>query len=486
MESAEQTPDAGEDGQLLDLARAGDRRAFADLWRRHAPAALGYARRLGPAPPDAEDVVADAFLSILKLLRAGKGPEGQLRPYLFVAVRNARLNALRRSTPLTPFDDANPIPSTIGVVDIDAMADSEAIMEAFRSLPPRSQHALWLNEVEELPPRRIAEVLGISPNSVAALTYRSREALRKAWIQAQLRRAPEGSEHARTINALGARARGSLSRAATTRVERHLEACPSCAAAAAEATRLNRTLTVGPLLAAGAPLVIAPALFGADRSEADAAGHEPAAASHTDDFPGAGGGGGGSANGSLPWMLFAATTVGVLVLTGAILIGIFGSPTTPPLIAADSASRFVDGAVRPLVPLRPVPAALVAPVESKAADAPTDQERDSVPSSDAPADESPQLAAAPVVTQASTATSDIVDPLDAETVVHEGHLPPMLSGTAPVTTAIVFTGSGVDLVAMPAEEEWPPPLNLLPAGSCTSNVAAVAAAVAHDVIVVAD
>lgn len=260
--------DAVTDAVLLQRSRDGDRRAFSELWRRHAPIALAYARSLGTAPPDPEDVVSDAFLSVLQVVRAGKGPEERFRPYLLTAVRNTWLTAARRTPTAVPLDQVEEPPSSVGTIDLEAMADSTALAEAFCSLPERWQHALWLSEVEKLPPREIADVLGLRANAVAALTYRAREGLRRAWITAQLRRAPAGSDHAHVIELLGGYAQGSLGPRPQKLVTAHLASCAECRAAAGEARHLARAITLGPLLVGGAGLVIAPAYFGTAQAAA--------------------------------------------------------------------------------------------------------------------------------------------------------------------------------------------------------------------------
>ncbi|GAT72021.1 hypothetical protein MHM582_0491 [Microbacterium sp. HM58-2] len=259
--------DSGElnDAQLLRRSRDGDRHAFSELWRRHAPIAVAYARSLGAAPPDPEDVVSEVFLRILHLLRTGKGPEDRFRPYLLTTVRNTWVSASRRAPVTLSIDDAEHPVSSVGAIDIEAMANSATIAEAFSSLPERWQHALWLSAVEQLPPRTIAEVLDLRPNSAAALTYRARDALRKAWIRAHLRQAPAGTEHARVIELLGSYAHDDLSPRSERLVTAHLGGCADCRAAAGEARHLARAMTLGPLLAGGTGLVIAPLLFPADQ-----------------------------------------------------------------------------------------------------------------------------------------------------------------------------------------------------------------------------
>lgn len=260
--------DESADSRLLDLSRQGDRRAFSELWRMHSPVAVSYARSLGSGPLDPEDLVSEAFLAILRLLRAGKGPNGKLRPYLLTTIRNMHYSALSRTPQSAPLELADSHETNLSTIDVETMVNSTTITEAFRSLPDRWQNALWLSEVEQLPARTIAEVLGLRPNSVAALTYRAREALRKAWIGAHLRQAPRGSEHARVISLLGGYARNDLSTRLHRLVATHLESCASCDAAASEARHLARTMALAPFLVGGAGLVIAPSLFTGDAAAA--------------------------------------------------------------------------------------------------------------------------------------------------------------------------------------------------------------------------
>ncbi|MFT4158261.1 MAG: sigma-70 family RNA polymerase sigma factor [Microbacterium sp.] len=268
MDEASDVAGSDSDSRLLQKSRAGDRHAFSELWRRHAPVAVAYARSLGAAPPDPEDVVADSFVSILKQLREGKGPQRSFRPYLLTTVKNTWMTDARRAHQTTTLDEATPPTSTIGTIDVDAISNTSALAEAFHSLPERWQHALWLSEVEQLPPRQIAAVLHIRPNSAAALTYRARDALRKAWIRAQLRSAPEGTDHARVIELLGSYAQDDLSPRSERFVSTHLHDCTECRAAAGEAKQLAKAMSFGPLIAGSAGLVIAPSLFPADQAAA--------------------------------------------------------------------------------------------------------------------------------------------------------------------------------------------------------------------------
>lgn len=346
------------DAGLLSLSRDGDRTAFSELWRRHAPAAVAYARSLGDAPPDPEDVVSEAFLRILHLVRSGGGPEERFRPYLLTTVRNMRMNALQRSPVAVALGEAEPHSSSIGAVDVEAMVNSEAIAEAFRSLPERWQQALWLSEVEQLPPRTIAEVLGLRPNSVSALTYRARAALRKAWIGAQLRRAPHGTEHARVVGLLGAYAQDELSLRSHRFVTAHLSACAPCRAAATEARYLSRTLALAPFLAGGAALVVSPLLLPAEVAAATVSASAVAASGTATGFGVHSGIGVAAGLAPVLWPVAAAAVI-ALTVGGSLAVQpspdttALGAPAPAPSAVVTLPPAELTTTPAPVVPLTP-------------------------------------------------------------------------------------------------------------------------------------
>lgn len=62
---------------------------------------------------------------------------------------------------------------------------------ALQSLPARWQTVLWYSEVMEQPPRRIAPLMGITPNAVSALLRRAKTGLRTAYLKTQRATAAE-------------------------------------------------------------------------------------------------------------------------------------------------------------------------------------------------------------------------------------------------------------------------------------------------------
>jgi RNA polymerase sigma factor (sigma-70 family) len=211
------------DAQLIEQARGGDEAAFTELYVRHQPAALRLARtyrRLG----DPDELVNGAFERVLGAIKRGAGPTESFRAYLFVTLRRF---AAEKAGKLDGEESLDDVPEPITeAADSPALeqADRALITEAFESLPERWQAVLWHTAVEGQQPKELAGVLGVSANAAAAMSYRAREKLRQAYLQAHLMASP-APDHEPYRSQLGAYVRGGLSARDTAAVEKHLEGC---------------------------------------------------------------------------------------------------------------------------------------------------------------------------------------------------------------------------------------------------------------------
>ena len=235
-------PDELGDAELITTAREGDEQAYAELYRRHSPSALRFARSLGGQAADVEDVVADAFVRVLAALKGGNGPAEAFRPYLLSAVRNAFYDNARRTVREQPVDDLALLAAEAQFVDpVMAADESRLVATAFRDLPERWQVVLWHTEVENERAADVAPLLGISANAVAALAYRARAGLRDRYLQAHVGSAV--NEHCRpTADLLAAYTRNRLSRTDAERVQAHLGGCGRCQLLFVELADVNKRL----------------------------------------------------------------------------------------------------------------------------------------------------------------------------------------------------------------------------------------------------
>jgi RNA polymerase sigma factor (sigma-70 family) len=240
------------DESLILLARAGDRGAFAELWERHSRSGLLVARQF-TSSIDPEDLVAEAYASIYQRVLAGGGPDGAFRPYLYTTIRNlaSRWGQARHDVNV---DDIGEFEDPAAPADpATAALDRTLTARAFRSLPERWQCVLWYTEIEGMDPHEVAPILGISANGVAALSYRAREGLRTAWLQAHVSDATAFGECQWAIGRLGDYARNGLTARERARVRSHLADCARCEIISEEVDEVGSRLALVmlPLLLGG-------------------------------------------------------------------------------------------------------------------------------------------------------------------------------------------------------------------------------------------
>lgn len=233
-------PDADDELELVARLRAGDDDAYAELWRRHHVAGRGAARRISQTL-SADDVVQEAFVRILAAVRRGNGPVGEFRPYLYAVIRRVASDWGQALQAQQSVDDVPDQPD-VRVPREDAMLERTIVQTAFRSLRPEWQETLWYTEVEGLPARELAARLGISANAAAALSYRAREGLRTAWLQAHVNHDAAEDPCRATMERLAAHERQVLGRREAVRVAEHLATCASCTAVARELRETAGTL----------------------------------------------------------------------------------------------------------------------------------------------------------------------------------------------------------------------------------------------------
>ena len=236
---------------------------YGQLYERHVGAAYNLARQLAGSSAEAEDLVSEAFAKILTTLRTGLGPDSAFRAYLLTAVRHTAYDKARRDKRIEPLDDIRSVIEDEGRLVDDLAEDDipestpEKIVEpfhdtavagleqqlaaqAFASLPERWQIVLWHTAIEGQSPAEVAPILGLTANGTAALAFRAREGLRKAFLQVHL---AEPVERCRsTVTRLGAWTRGGLRGQEAIQVDAHLEECERCRALVAELADVNGAL----------------------------------------------------------------------------------------------------------------------------------------------------------------------------------------------------------------------------------------------------
>ncbi|TDV43554.1 RNA polymerase sigma factor [Actinophytocola oryzae] len=231
------------DAELTDAVRQGDATAYAVLYERHLLAARRAAGSLTATPAEREDLVAEAFVRLLRVLRAGGGPSEEFRPYLITTMRNVLISWRRRDAAVSVVADVPEVAPTTGPETVVAGRMHAALAaDAFACLPERWRLVLWRTEIEGEAPAKVARSLGMTPNGVAALAYRAREGLRQAYLDQHLpSEVPRGCRG--MVTELAGWVRDRYAPQKMRRIGDHVQACPECQEIAEGLRRLNQELS---------------------------------------------------------------------------------------------------------------------------------------------------------------------------------------------------------------------------------------------------
>jgi RNA polymerase sigma-70 factor (ECF subfamily) len=149
-----------------------DEAAFADFHGRTSRALRAYIYRVVGNASDADDIVQEAFL---RLLRADAPTENDehLRRYLYRVASNLIVDRWRRRRH-EEGEDAVPEPSFTP----PRYEDDASVAKIFAELKPRDRALLWLAYVEGESHEEIASSLGVGRRGVKVMLFRARRRLR--------------------------------------------------------------------------------------------------------------------------------------------------------------------------------------------------------------------------------------------------------------------------------------------------------------------
>jgi len=238
------------DDQLIASARAGDEFAVIRLWHRHESSAIAAAAAT-PGSADVEFVVEAAAARFSASILAPTAPAGAMRPHVLAAVREAASAADGRGGATVGDVPALVAPEAWYADDLPAgLDDGEAIAVAYTSLGTAAQEALWLAEIDGLPPVELAAELGLTPAETEALVTAAHEGIRAAWVWQRAAAMPEGGDCDGVLAELGAASLGAPRIPRRTRS--HLDSCDGCRAASLPPAELaHRLVGLVPLLVLG-------------------------------------------------------------------------------------------------------------------------------------------------------------------------------------------------------------------------------------------
>jgi len=152
---------------------------FARVYAEEFDAVLGYALRRTDRPEDAADVVSEVFLTAWR--RIGDVPSGrETRLWLYGVARRVLANHRRGGRRREALGERLRSELATAVPDhAPRVAAEQTLQSALATLAPGDREVLLLAAWEELEPREIATVLGISPVAARSRLSRARARLRE-------------------------------------------------------------------------------------------------------------------------------------------------------------------------------------------------------------------------------------------------------------------------------------------------------------------
>jgi RNA polymerase sigma factor (sigma-70 family) len=162
---------------VLQASRANAAWAWRELYDTHAPRVLQYLRSQGA--PDAEAVVGEVFLRVVRGIDGFDGDEDAFRGWLFRIVQRCLIDARRAHRPTTELAEYQPQPQRDIADDVQDRAAEARAMETLRALPPDQRATVFLRVALDLPISEVAVILGRRESAVKMLQQRGLRTLRE-------------------------------------------------------------------------------------------------------------------------------------------------------------------------------------------------------------------------------------------------------------------------------------------------------------------
>jgi RNA polymerase sigma-70 factor, ECF subfamily len=150
-----------------------DEQAFYSFYSGTARALRAYVARTSGDLTQADDIVQESYLKLLRMPAAPDDPQ-QLRPLLFRIASNLMTDEWRRRRRAT---NAAGVPGGKPHAPAPDLVLRLDMIRGFQQLKPQQRQMMWLAYVEGADHREIASALGLREGSVRVLLHRARRAL---------------------------------------------------------------------------------------------------------------------------------------------------------------------------------------------------------------------------------------------------------------------------------------------------------------------
>lgn len=157
------------------------RQAFLAAYDEHADAIYRHVYFRLLSKDKAEELVQETFLKTWQYLDSGNAVDN-LRPFLYRVATNLIIDYVRKKkeASLDAALEANPLAEPVGADerDVERKALLRQVKDSFAILSQEDRDLVTMRYVDDLDPREIAELLGITPNHVSVKLNRAVSKLR--------------------------------------------------------------------------------------------------------------------------------------------------------------------------------------------------------------------------------------------------------------------------------------------------------------------
>ncbi len=176
-----------EDHRLPEAVSAHHAWAERELYVRFERRVTVLAARRGVPPTMIEDVVQETLMGVLTALREGRlEDDHRLAAFVYGTARNVISNIWRRHS-LSAWPEAVEDPDVYAgngpdpLVQLLSREQRRAVASCLESMRPEDREVLRLAFFEGLPPREIADALGVAPNVARQRKWRAQQRFAEIW-----------------------------------------------------------------------------------------------------------------------------------------------------------------------------------------------------------------------------------------------------------------------------------------------------------------
>jgi RNA polymerase sigma-70 factor, ECF subfamily len=217
---------------LVERARTGDPAALEALLTQLAPSVQRFGMRMCRNAADADDMLQDTLLLVADHLGEFEG-RSSLTSWVFTLARTACARR-RRGLKNRPAEGAEllagmPDASLSPEAQAEQRQLSQLVVGALDSLSDEHREVIALRDIEGLPAKEAAEVLGLSVDALKSRLHRAREALREVLRPALEAGAPPPTAQCPDIaDRFSRHLEGDLSSMDCATMEQHVASCAHC------------------------------------------------------------------------------------------------------------------------------------------------------------------------------------------------------------------------------------------------------------------